>query len=193
MSGIFSVVDLAQAGRTSELLERLREACFPAEEAAEALGWCCVMGNVEGTRELLSLGALPHSNEARFGTLHSIVSGAMLKEDRWLDCFELIVEKVNNIDIRDAMGMTAYLVAASINCFNAMILLEGRGADVHTSDDANQNALHWSLSKSYSEQVVDHLLSQGVRVNQVSKGGHSVLLFASRYNDPVLLEKLRSL
>ncbi|MEO6908801.1 MAG: ankyrin repeat domain-containing protein [Abditibacteriaceae bacterium] len=148
-------------------------------------------GKTEEVRSLLQQGAsINAENEAGD---KPIIIAAYVDESAYqygpshsLALFKLLLSYRPNINVKNQMGVTALITAASTGSFEAVKLLVQKGAQINDKDNENETAL---MGASYSQgegeayaspEIVKYLLSHSADVNMKSKDGHTALIYVTK-------------
>ena len=136
-------------------------------------------------RLLLSTGA---NVNARNDRQQSILDLAVDVSDLMVD---ILIEYGVDLDATDSKGHTALLKAARKGRAEIVMMLIGRGANIHVRDIAGQSLLHHL--RSSSDSIMWRLLRLGVDVNAIDEDGATPLDFAVRQDDNAKFKLLREL
>lgn len=120
--------------------------------------------------------------------MRSIESHAGLK-----DTIKLI-EKSNDVNVRDKSGQTALFYAAR-HAQDPQVIrdLLMAGANLHIADNMGQTALMMAAQYNPEVQVLEEFTKNGAHVNAADGAGNTALLLAAQYNTaPVIKSLLRA-
>lgn len=120
--------------------------------------------------------------------MRSIESNAGLK-----DTVKLI-EKSNDVNVRDKSGQTALFYAARHAQDPRVIRdLLMAGANLHIADNMGQTALMTAAQYNPAVEVLEEFTKNGAHVNAADNAGNTALLLAAQYNTaPVIKSLLRA-
>ncbi len=120
--------------------------------------------------------------------MRSIESNAELKDTTKL------IEKSNDVNVRDKSGQTALFYAAR-HAQDPQVIrdLLTAGANLHIADNMGQTCLMTAAQYNPNVEVLEEFTKNGAHVNAADAAGNTALLLAAQYNTaPVIKSLLRA-
>ncbi|XP_063923595.1 uncharacterized protein LOC135137792 isoform X2 [Zophobas morio] len=141
-----------------------------------ALQVACVEGVYENAKILLDFGA---SVDSKDKDNNNALHYASESQQNNRDIMQLLISKRIDVNVQNKTGQTALQLACLKGVFENVKILLHFGASVNSTDEDNNNALHYaSKSKQVNGDVIKILSERGIDVNAKNKNGTTALQLA---------------